>query len=179
MTGRSFLGLLTGAEKPGSRNTVFLERERHANVRAGDAGYPIRAIRTREFLYLRNLRPDRWPAGDPQAHKDPKRVFGDCDDGPTKNYILDHRDEPGMRQFFQLCFAKRPAEELYDLSKDPHQINNVAGQPAYAAAQKQLRAQLDQWMKDTADPRAVKDDDHWDRYPYFGGAAGAKKAAKR
>jgi hypothetical protein len=47
-----------------------------------------------------------------------------------------------MQQFFQLCFAKRPAEELYDLSKDPHQINNVAGHPEYAAAQKQLRAQL-------------------------------------
>ena len=176
MTGRSFLGLLTGVEKGGSRNTVFLERERHANVRAGDAGYPVRAIRTREFLYLRNLRPDRWPAGDPQAHKDPKRAFGDCDDGPTKNYILDHRDEPGVQKFFQLCFGKRPSEELYDLSKDPHQINNVTGQPEYAAAQKQLRAQLDQWMKDTADPRAVKDDDHWDSYPYFGGGAGAKKA---
>ena len=179
MTGRSFLGLLTGAEKPGSRNTVFLERERHANVRAGDAGYPVRAIRTREFLYLRNLRPDRWPAGDPQAHKDPKRTFGDCDDGPTKSYILDHRDEPAARKFFQLCFAKRPAEELYDLRKDPHQVSNVAGQPAYADAQKQLRARLDQWQKNTADPRATRDDDHWDTYPYFGGGSKAqKKAAK-
>ena len=132
MTGRSFLGLLTGTQKAGSRNTVFLERERHANVRAGDAGYPVRAIRTREFLYLRNLRPDRWPAGDPVAHKDPRREFGDCDDGPTKRYILEHRNEPGMEKYFQLCFDKRPAEELYDLGKDPHQINNVAGQPAYA-----------------------------------------------
>lgn len=178
MTSRSFLGLLTGAEKSGSRNTVFLERERHANARAGDAGYPVRAIRTRKFLYLRNLRPDRWPAGDPQAHKDPKRVFGDCDDGPTKNYILDHREEPGIQQFFELCFGKRPDEELYDLSKDPHQIHNVTGQPAFAATQQQLRAQLNQWMKDTADPRAVKDDDHWDSYPYFGGG-GAKKAASK
>ena len=180
MTGRSFLGLLTGMEKPGSRNTVFLERERHANVRAGDAGYPVRAIRTREFLYLRNLRPDRWPAGDPVAHKDPKRAFGDCDDGPTKNYILEHRDEPAMQKYFQLCFGKRPAEELYDLGKDPHQLNNVAGQSDYSTAQAQLRAQLDQWMKDTADPRAFKDDDHWDSYPYFGGGGGAqKKAAKK
>jgi hypothetical protein len=32
-------------------------------------------------------------------------------------------------------------------------------------------------MKDSADPRAVKDDDHWDSYPYFGGNAKAKKAA--
>ncbi len=175
MTGRSFLGLLTGAEKPGSRNTVFLERERHANVRAGDVGYPMRAIRTREFLYVRNLRPDRWPAGDPVAHKDPMRVFGDCDDGPTKHYILEHRTEPGMEKFFQLCFGKRPAEELYDLSKDPDEMNNVAAQADYSAARKQLRAQLDQWMKDTADPRAIKDDDHWDSYPYFGGGGRKKR----
>jgi arylsulfatase A-like enzyme len=92
MTGHSFFGLLTGEEKCGSRNVVYLERERHANVRAGDAGYPMRAIRTRDFLYIRNLRSERWPAGDPQIHKDPPRPFGDCDLGPTKQYILNHRD---------------------------------------------------------------------------------------
>ena len=57
---------------------------------------------------------------------------------------------------------------LHGPGKDPNQISNVAGRPAYSAAHKQLRAQLDQWMKETADPRAVKDDDHWDSYPYFG-----------
>jgi N-sulfoglucosamine sulfohydrolase len=135
----------------------------------------MRAIRTREFLYVQNLRPDRWPAGDPDPYRDPKRPFGDCDDGPTKRFILDHREEPGIQKVFDLCFAKRPAEELYDLRKDPDEINNVAGQAKYAKAQKQLRARLDQWMKATADPRAVKDDDHWDSYPYFGGAANAKQ----
>ncbi len=178
MTGRSFLGLLTGEEKPGSRRIVFLERERHANVRAGEVGYPMRAIRTGDYLYIRNLRPTRWPAGDPQPHQDPYRPFGDCDDGPTKNYILDHRDEPAVRGYFELCFGKRPAEELYDLKKDPHQIRNLAGQPEYEAAQKELRAQLDHWMQDSADPRASKDDDHWDAYPYFGGAA-QKKAVRK
>ncbi|MHC1762942.1 MAG: sulfatase [Verrucomicrobiia bacterium] len=174
MTGHSFLGLLTGTEKPGSRQTVFLERERHANVRAGDVGYPMRAIRTAEFLYILNFRPERWPAGDPQAHKDPKRAFGDCDDGPTKSEILDHRDDPGIQALFQLCFGKRPAEELFDLRKDPHQVNNVAGQPEYREAQARLRADLLQWMKATADPRAVKDDDHWDRVPYYGGGAAGR-----
>ena len=179
MTGRSFLGLLTGTEKGGSRNVVFLERERHANVRAGDVGYPIRAVRTREFLYVRNFRPDRWPAGDPQPHKDPGKPFGDCDDGPTKNYIIDHRDEPAMQGFYELCFAKRPAEELYDLRKDPHELHNLAGQSEFATAQKELRAQLDRWMKQTADLRATQDDDHWDKYPYYGGAAGKAAGQKK
>jgi len=169
MTGRSFLGLLTGEEKPGSRNVVFLERERHANVRAGDVGYPARAIRTRQFLYIRNFRPDRWPAGDPVAHTDPNRPFGDCDDGPTKRWILDARTTE--KKSFELCFAKRPGEELYDLEKDPSQTRNVAAEAEYAKIKTQLRADLDKWMKDTADPRATNDDDHWDKYPYFGGAA--------
>src|SRR5207253_11350383 len=55
MTSHSFLGLLTGKEKSGLRNVVFLERERHANVRANNVGYPMRAVRTRDFLYLRNF----------------------------------------------------------------------------------------------------------------------------
>jgi arylsulfatase A-like enzyme len=169
MTGRSFLGLLTGDEKPGSRNVVFLERERHANVREGDVGYPARAIRTRDFLYIRNFRPDRWPAGDPQAHTDPNRPFGDCDDGPTKRWLLDHRDTE--KKSFDLCFGKRPAEQLYDLKKDPHQMRNVAAEVDYAKIEAQLRSDLDKWVKDTADPRATNDDDHWDKYPYFGGAA--------
>ena len=49
----------------------------------------------------------------------PKRKYGDVDDGPTKQYILDHKDEAGMSKFYELCFGKRPAEELYDLKKDP------------------------------------------------------------
>jgi uncharacterized sulfatase len=178
MTGRSFLGLLTGNEKCGSRNAVFLERERHANVRAGNVGYPSRAIRTRDFLFIGNLRPDRWPGGDPKAPDYQNRVFGDCDDGPTKNDILTRRDEPGVQKLFELSFGKRPAEELYDLRNDPHELTNVASRPDYAAVQKQLRTQLDEWMKATGDPRAFKDDDHWDSYPYFGSSSAPKKAEK-
>jgi N-sulfoglucosamine sulfohydrolase len=174
MTGRSFFDLIMGAEKSGSRNVIFLERERHANVRAGDVGYPVRVVRTKEFLYLRNLRADRWPAGDPQAHKDPKREYGDCDDGPTKNLVIARRDEPAMQQFFQLAFGKRPAEELYDVRKDPFQLHNLAGKPEFAEAQQQLRARLDQWMKETGDPRVSPNDDRWDKFPYFGGVRQVK-----
>ena len=173
MTGRSFLGIMTSGPGGPARDEVYLERERHADVRAGHVGYPMRAIRSRDFLYIRNLRPDRWPAGDP----DHPRVFGDCDDGPTKQFMLAHRALPAVAKAFELCFGRRPAEELYDLAADPQQINNVAGQPRHADAQKQLRAKLDQWMRETADPRAVSDEDPWDRYPYYAGQP--KKNAPR
>lgn len=170
MTGRSLMGLLSGREKPGSRREVFLERERHANVRRGNLSYPSRAIRTHEYLYIRNFRPDRWPAGDPELYHS-VGPFGDCDEGPTKRYILERRDDPKFARYFELCFGKRPAEELYDLRKDPHQMVNVAGRKEYADIQVRLRARLEEWMKQTADPRATVDDDRWDRYPYFGAPA--------
>lgn len=173
MTGQSLLPLLAGKRQRG-RDMAFVERERHANVRAGDLSYPARAVRTKEFLYIRNLRPDRWPAGDPETWI-AVGPFGDCDGSPSKELILDHRSEPQFAKFFQLGFAKRPAEELYDLTKDPHQVVNVADRPDYAAAKKKLRAALDRWMKDAEDPRAVSDNDPWDSYPYFGSGPGAKK----
>lgn len=166
MTGLSLLGLLTGNTSR-HRDKVFLERERHANVRRGDLGYPCRAVRTREFLYLRNLRPERWPAGDPEKYF-AVGPFGDVDGSPTKDTILNQRDEAAMSRFFRLAFDKRPAEELYDLLKDPDELNNVADRPGYASAKRKLRTELDRWMKETKDPRAVSEDDRWDRYPYFG-----------
>jgi len=169
MTGRSLVGLLTGKPAAG-RDAVFLERERHANVRKGDLSYPCRAIRTRDFLYIGNFRPDLWPAGDPELHF-AVGPFGDVDASPTKELILNRRAEPAFAKYFQLGFAKRPAVELYDLRADPWQVRNVAGQLNMKATEKELRARLDAWMKATADPRWQNaDDDRWDRYRYYGPA---------
>lgn len=165
-TGRSLLPLAAGQRQPG-RDRVFLERERHAHVRQGNLSYPARAVRTRDFLYVRNLRPDRWPAGDPQMVF-AVGEFGDIDGGPTKELLLARRSDPAIARFFELATAKRPAEELYDLRMDPSQLVNVAADPAHAARKRELRRALDRWMRDTADPRFSTDDDRWDGYPYFG-----------
>ena len=166
MTGRSLVPLLRGESQPG-RDRVFIERERHANVRRGDLSYPVRAIRTHDYLYIRNFRPDRWPAGDPEKYFS-VGPFGDIDGGPTKSLLLDRRDDPKIEPFFRLATAKRPAEELYDLKRDPEQVENVAGQAAHRDVQQRLRADLDRWLRETGDPRAAVDDDRWDRFPYYG-----------
>ena len=167
--GRSLLRLLAGEAEP-ARDRVFLERERHAHVRQGNVGYPVRAVRTRDFLYIRNLRPDRWPAGDPELVFS-VGPFGDIDGGPAKDVLLARRNDPAIRRFFELATAKRPAEELYDLRSDPGQVVNVAGDAKYAGDRRTLRRSLDDWMRSTGDPRATSDDDRWDKYPYFGAAA--------
>jgi hypothetical protein len=46
--------------------------------------------------------------------------------------MIEHRDDPEVKELFRLAFEKRPYEELYDLSKDPYQLNNVADLPEYA-----------------------------------------------
>jgi N-sulfoglucosamine sulfohydrolase len=185
MTGRSVLGLLRGAPRPDlpsrssvqqsvrpepGRDHVFIERERHAHVRRGNLSYPVRAIRTKDYLYVRNFRPDRWPAGDPQLVFS-VGPFGDIDGGPTKSLLIDRQDDPTISRYFRLATAKRPAEELYDLKNDPHQLENVAGRPAHAGARHHLRQLLDAWLHETGDPRVTTDDDRWDRFPYYGEAA--------
>lgn len=165
-TGRSLLPVLRGEPQPG-RDRVFIERERHANVRRGDLSYPVRAIRTKDYLYIRNFRPDRWPAGDPQQYV-AVGPFGDIDGSPSKSLLLDRQKDRAIAPFFRLATAKRPAEELYDLRADPDQLRNVAGQSAHRAAQRRLRQDLDRWLRETGDPRATADDDRWDRFPYYG-----------
>jgi len=169
MTGRSLMPLLVGADAP-KRDHVFVERERHAACRAGNLSYPIRAVRTADFLYIRNLEPDRWPAGDPSTSLGPGPPgYGDIDGGPSKTWLIEHKDDPKAARLFKLACEKRPAEELYDLKKDPAELDNVADRPEYAEAKKRLRAQLDAWMADTADPRAKGGGAEFDSYPYVGG----------
>jgi len=169
MTGRTLRPLLLGEPQAG-RDHVFIERERHANVRRGDLSYPVRAIRTKDYLYIRNFRPDRWPAGDPELYF-AVGPFGDIDGGPAKTTMLDARNDPAIAGLFQLATAKRPAEELYDVRRDPDQITNLAGRPDYRAVQRRLREELDRWLRATGDPRATADDDRWDRMPYYGAPA--------
>jgi arylsulfatase A-like enzyme len=168
MTARSFLGILRG-EAAAGRDRILLERERHANARQGDLSYPCRALRTKEYLYIRNLRPDLWPAGDPEKWK-AVGAFGDCDAGPSKEQILARRDQD-LAQFFRIAFEKRPARELYDIAKDPHNLENLAAKMPELTDR--LDAQLTKWLEETGDPRVVGgklsgDDTRWDKYSYFG-----------
>jgi arylsulfatase A-like enzyme len=176
MTGRSLMNILT-SDKSGQidpeRTQVICGKERHvpSQEKGNLSGYPGRAIRTRDFLYIRNYRPDLWPNGVPDASKSHiGNSFADCDNGPTKRYMIQHQDEPGVRRHFDLAFAKRTAEELYDLHKDPEELVNVAGKAEYSKAQRELAERLTTQLKATRDPREIGGAEKFDQYPYYGGA---------
>lgn len=172
VTGRSLLPILKENRESQDRDKVFLERERHAYVSEGNVGYPMRAIRTDGFLYIRNLKPERWPSGKPRkvAFLGP---YGDIDGSPTKNYIMQRQKDaallPGNDKYFEMAFLKRPAEELYDLEQDPDQINNVVDKLEYKQRLEGFREILDRWMKETKDPRTTGSA-KFDEYPYYGGS---------
>ncbi len=167
MTGQSLLPALSGTAAP--RGFVVVERERHALAREGNLAYPVRALRTDRWLYIRNFFPERWPAGDPDFDLGLQGVFGDIDAGRTKTQLLENRHRPGFAKAFQLATAKRPAEELYDLASDPHGLKNLADEPRQTAVKTRLRKQLQNWMLRTDDPRATDPrTDFWDKVEYYG-----------
>jgi uncharacterized sulfatase len=164
MTGRSFLDVLTSTEDgrvDPKRDRAHFGRERHTFVTDDGIGYPCRAVRTHDFLYIRNFMPDRWPAG-------PAPIYRDIDGGPTKSYLLAHKDEEVVRPCFELATGKRPAEELYDVRKDPYQLENVAEDTAYTEELNRLREELEAYLRETKDPRVVGGAEAFYGYAYYG-----------
>ena len=152
-----------------TRLAAFIAMERHDGCRKGGKGYPSRAIRTKDYMYILNHNPERWPAGNPDREFCARYIpFGEVDSSPTKSLIMDNKDKPGFKRFYELAFAKRPSEELYHLATDPGQIKNLAGKPKYAEMQKKLSTLLKQHLVSTQDPRALGLDALWDYYPYYG-----------
>lgn len=176
MTGRSIMPLLTsdaqGRIDP-TRDRTFTGRERHTPAQAAglSGGYPKRALRTDRFLYIRNYKPERWPEGTPDFENAfmPGAWLGDADNGLTKFYLWANRDRSPIRPLYDLAYAKRPGEELYDIENDPLQMNNVADHPDYAAARREMAEQLTKYLRQTNDPRELGIDDELDQTEYFGG----------
>ena len=165
------------------RTYVVTGRERHvAMAREGGLPYPMRAIRTKEFLYIHNFEPDRWPAGDPRGLDDltaeaPSEeslvddyhaAFFDLDKGPTKAWLIHHRAEEDVEPFFWIAFGKRPREELYDLRVDPDCMSNVVHDPDYADARKRVTDELMSVLRDNKDPRVVESPPRFEQPPYAG-----------
>lgn len=133
MHGRAVLGPARGGE----REYVYAARDRH-----DDFYDTVRAVRDDQYKYIRNYRPEepylRWnsyrsrhPAWQ-ELHR--LHLEGDLE-GPEEWFFRE----------------TRPAEELYDLDADPHEVNNVAGDPEYAGTLDRLRDALDAWLERTDD----------------------------
>lgn len=187
MTGRSLVNILQSSQSgrvERQRDAVFTGRERHVeNARAGMRPYPQRAIRTLDFLYIINFKPDRYPAGDPfrldgpnppsieELTEETRATLPDEDAGPTKAWLVTHRNDAQWKPFYDLAYGRRPREELYDLKRDPHQVHNVAAEPKYAKTRADLEKRLLGELRRTGDPRLVEDGKFFETPPMAGPVA--------
>ena len=163
MTGRSLTEILYAySSSDQSRDHVLIGKERHDVGRPHDWGYPVRGIVKGDYLYLRNFKPDRWPAGNPETG------YLNTDGSPTKTMILDHQREIEGQVFYQLNFGKKPEEELYNIAGDPACMNNLASDKAFEEIKKSLSAQMEKELIDEQDPRILGNGDIFDNYPYSG-----------
>ncbi len=168
MTGKSLLSILLSKKQgivDSKRNQVFTAIERHTICRPGNATYPIRAIRTRDFLYIRNFEPGRWPTGGPDFISSNNTYHGDVDAGATKTFMVAAENQKKYAREYQLSFGKRPGEELYKISTDPDQVHNLAEDKLYDKIKKELSAALTRHLTETGDPR-IKNEDPWQGYIY-------------
>lgn len=187
MTARSLMPVLKAAgngQIDATRDHVLIGRERHvAAARINYLPYPQRAIRTSDFLYVRNFKPDRWPMGIAPGFGLPEgpmpsakaldgstfAAFGDMDASPTKTWLLTYAlKDPAYRRFIDGEFSLRPEEELYDLRQDPDQTINVAGNPEFAEARMRLSERLMQILHESNDPRVLDGECRFDNPPYSG-----------
>jgi uncharacterized sulfatase len=155
--GRSFLPVLRG--------DTARHRERIFTTHSGDNRYnvyPSRAVRDERWKYIRNLHPEYAFT----THIDlvsgalGQRAFFSTWETAAKT-------DPQAAAILKRYHA-RPAEELYDLSADPHEQRNLAADRRFAEQLSALRADLDAWMKSQGDrqpvfaePRLLNDPNSW------------------
>lgn len=134
MQGRAFLGQWLAAP----REYAFGARDR-----CDETVFRLRTVRDTRYRYIRNFTPERAFL-QPNEYKEKQY--------PVWNLLKElHAGGKLTPAQARLCEPNMPAEELYDLSTDPHQLTNLIHSAAHADVEKRLRDVLEKWIVDTQD----------------------------
>lgn len=148
-----------GQIEPG-REALIVGQERHDLGRPNDVGYPARGLFLDVFLYVHNFEPTRWPMCDPVTG------YLNTDGGPTKTEILTQNRQGINHALWVLNFDRKPADELYELSRDPDCVRNLAADPAHVARRDAMRERLFAELRKQKDPRMEGKGAIFDEYPH-------------
>jgi N-sulfoglucosamine sulfohydrolase len=126
----------------------------------------VRTVRDTRFHYMRNFHPDRpyW------AHLDYAEPFASWRELRRLHFqeatMRGRGEVPNLLSPAQRLFlaSQRPPEELYDLVDDPHEIHNLAGDPAYAAVLERMRGELERWQAAYGDLGLVPEEELIERW---------------
>ncbi|GAB4117403.1 MAG: sulfatase-like hydrolase/transferase [Roseiflexaceae bacterium] len=137
----------TGQLRPG-RQYLFGHRDR-----MDETEDTMRSVRDQRFRYIRNSYPER-PYAQHLVYAEQMSTWKELRRLRFEEATMQGRGEqpnlltPVQRRFLA---SNRPAEELYDLQADPHEITNLAADPAYQADLLRLRTAVDAWQAEVGD----------------------------
>ena len=146
LSGRSFLKVLRGAATE-HRDHIFTSHSGDGKMNE----YPMRSVRSSDWKYVRNLKPEA------EFHSHVDKAQGGDGRGYFASWEAKAKSDPAAAAIVRR-YHTRPAEELYDLRSDPHELRNLAADPAHAATLAKLRSELDGWMKAQGDQGLATED---------------------
>jgi len=177
LMGKSFLNVISEGGIPTTNNNsqIFAGRERHSSSRYNSLGYPQRCIRTDNFLFIKNFRPERWPAGPGQkfSGKPGSRLgpehggYHDIDACPSLDFMIAQQKDPKIAKYFHLAVNKRPKEQLFNIQKDPGCLKDLANDPDHLMIRNKLSQQLTDYLNKTNDPRALNGGNIFETYKRY------------
>ncbi len=145
MQGQAFLG--DRAAPP--REYIFAARDRM------DETYDIiRCVRDKRYKYIRNFEPEK-PYAQHIAYMDQMPTIQEW-----RRLAAEGKLEGPQKLFFQ---PTKPPEELYDITTDPHEVNNLADSPAHQQALGRMRKALERWMEETGDLGLIPEPELWEQ----------------
>lgn len=137
MDGRSFLPVLLGKTDKHKSHVFGMQTTR--GIYDGPHHFPIRSVRDEQHKLILNL--------DPNAEF--KCTINNKPWFRSWQSLAESGDEDARATLAR--YTRRPAIELYDIIKDPYELNNLASAPDLAETIRRLRGTLDAWMIDQGD----------------------------
>jgi len=136
MDGKPFLGDGVKMHEVDKRNETFGYADRF------DEKYDlVRSLRIGKYKYMRNYT-GYYPDGLQNNYRYRMIAYEEWRQLGNQGKL-----NAAQKQFFD----PRPAEQLFDIESDPHEVNNLAGNPQHADALKKLRDRLSERVKTLPD----------------------------
>ena len=140
LDGRSFLGVLQG--KTIHHNTVTYGVHTQMNaIGSPPTGYAVRSVRVGKWKYIMNLN-HKVIYKNALTKNDKENYWA--------SWLREAKTNPGAARLVER-YLNRPPEELYDLSKDPYELNNLVEEKINSKLKNRLRKQLQDWMASQGD----------------------------
>lgn len=166
LDGRSFLKVLAG-EAAEHRDVVYGEHSGNLNGGETNANlYPMRSVRTKDYLYIVNLAPNRtftnfincgpagyrgcWSPVQLPASKGTRPFYAKQNQTFWASWVAKAQTDSLAKETVQ-AYMRRPQEELYDVKNDLEQSRNLVGDPKHAAALEHMRGLMADWRKQQGD----------------------------